>query len=114
LNVEEALPNLSGPGGGPTGHLAPELIRTIVRDQYAGVRRCYQSGLARHPQLAGRITLRFAIEVSGKTSKVTVSDNELADCVAVECVRAVFGQLEFPPPEGGSVIVQYPLTLEPG
>jgi hypothetical protein len=45
---------------------------------------------------------------------VVVSDNELADCAAVECVRAVFGEIAFPPPEGGTVIVQYPITLEPG
>lgn len=108
------MPNLSEPGAPATGRLDPELIRATVRDQYEGVRRCYESGLARHPELAGRITMRFAIEEDGKTSDVTVSDNELADCVAVECVRSVFGTLEFPPPEGGVITVQYPLTLEPG
>jgi hypothetical protein len=114
LDLEDALPNLSQPGAPASGRLAPEVIRATIREHYDGVRRCYEAGLARHPALAGRITMRFAIEADGQISDVTVSDNELADCAAVECVRAVFGTLEFPPPEGGVVTVQYPLSLEPG
>jgi hypothetical protein len=29
-------------------------------------------------------------------------------------VRAVIGEISFPRPEGGTVIVQYPIMLEPG
>jgi hypothetical protein len=113
LNVDEVLPNLDS-GDGASGRLDPELIRDTIRAQYDGVRQCYDSGLARNPRLGGRITLRFAIELDGTTSGVVVSDNELADCAAVECMRAVFGELSFPAPEGGADTVQYPLSLDPG
>jgi Ca-activated chloride channel family protein len=106
------LPNLDS--GDASGRLDVVLIRDTVREHYDVVRQCYESGLARNPRLGGRITMRFAIERDGTTSGVVVSDNELADCAAVECVRAVIAEISFPPPEGGTVIVQYPIMLEPG
>ena len=74
---------------------------------------CYSAGLARHPNLRGRITLRFVIERDGTVSDVTVADNAVADCQVVRCVRTLFGRIHFPAPEGGIVTVQYPIMFEP-
>jgi hypothetical protein len=72
---------------------ARRIAARCVRAQYDGVRQGYESGLARNPTLGGRITLRFAIELDGTTSRVAVCNNELADCAAVECMRAAFGAI---------------------
>lgn len=92
----------------------PEVIRQTVRAQYGRFRSCYEGGLARNRGLQGRITLRFVIERDGKVSTPTVAGNDLPDCQVAHCVRDAFLMLEFPPPKGGIVTVQYPIILQPG
>ena len=96
-----------------SGRLAPEVIRDVVRGRHPELEGCYQLGFAQHSQLHGKVTFVFAIGVDGKVAELRVADNTLADCGVVRCMRDVMAQSEFPPPEGGSVAVQYPLTFEP-
>lgn len=97
---------------GASGRLPAEQIRDVVRSHYPAFQTCYEQGLARHGRLNGRVTVRFVIEEDGTVASPTASDSLLPDCTVIECVRSSFEQIEFPPPEGGIVTVQYPVQLE--
>lgn len=94
-----------------SGHLPPEKVRDVMRGQQASVSNCFEAGIERHPDFQGKVTLLFAIEQDGRVSNTSVVQSDLADCQVVQCLRAHFAGLSFPPPEGGAVMVQYPITV---
>lgn len=103
------------------GHAAIEkdAIRTVVRANIDQIRQCYNDGLARDRTLAGRVTVRFEIDMAGAVRRARVHATTLplwARYVDRCIVRAV-RRWQFPAPEGdgdGTVVVTYPFVLEPG
>ena len=81
------------------GHLPPEVIQRIVRQNFGRFRFCYENALRNNPSLQGRVAVRFVIGRDG----------------AVSCVVRAFYGLSFPQPdEGGIVTVVYPIMFTPG
>jgi hypothetical protein len=106
------------PGGTPdvkvVGKLPPEVIQKIVRDRYTRFRGCYEAGLAKNPDLGGKITTRFTIELDGSVHDAKpICGTTLADAPTVTCVIDNFNRLKFPKPEGGTVSVVYPIMYSP-
>jgi hypothetical protein len=111
------------------GRLPPEVIQKIVRDHSDGMRKCYEDGLRRDPNLKGKIPVRFVIERDGHVSSaadihdapppeglektVRPKDDEprFPDATVTACVVAKFAALIFPEPQGGSVTVVYPIVF---
>jgi hypothetical protein len=89
-----------------TGRLPPPLIQSIVRSRYPEIQRCYELGLAREPQLKGKITIRFVIERDGSVRRVRLVDSAVQDDEVMRCVVAEFYRLHFPEPNGGIVTVE--------
>lgn len=85
-----------------------------MRADFDGFVRCYEAGLRRNPNLAGRVTTRFVINRDGSVSNVTNAGTDLPDVEVALCVFARIGALKFPEPEGGIVTVVYPLQFAPG
>jgi hypothetical protein len=102
-----------GPNYDASGRLPPEKIQAVVRSAYGNFRKCYDHGLARSPTLRGRTAIRFVIERDGTTANPVIQDNTLPDCAVATCVRDSFAKLAYPAPEGGTITVTYPITLEP-
>ncbi len=96
------------------GRLPAEVIRRIVRQNYGRFRLCYEQGLGRNPNLAGRVSVRFVIGRQGAVSNVSNGGSDLPDANVVKCVIRAFYGLSFPKPEGGIVTVVYPIMLQPG
>jgi hypothetical protein len=96
------------------GRLKPELIQAVVRKHYEALRSCYAAGLGRNPALRGRVLTAFVIDRDGSVSGVHDGGSELNDAVALQCMRDVFEEICFPPPEQGTVTVVYPIMFEPG
>jgi hypothetical protein len=96
------------------GRLPPEIVQRVVRQNEGRFRACYQGGLRTNPALAGRITVRFAID---RTGAVPVASDDggsdLDDGEVRRCVISAFRQLSFPAPEGGVVMVVYPIAFSP-
>ncbi|WP_231864908.1 AgmX/PglI C-terminal domain-containing protein [Sorangium cellulosum] len=134
-----ALPRegrFTGPPGAPpslrmtsmdvSGRLQPTEIQQAVRARFGGLRKCYEDGLRRDPNLAGRIAVRFVIGRDGKVTTVTegalppassppsAASAPMPDRAVVSCVLREFEKLTFPAPEGGVVTVVYPLMFSPG
>jgi hypothetical protein len=111
------------PGGGhPSGdgRLKPEVIQRIVRDAFPRMRDCYESAMRKNPNLRGRVTTRFLIDREGAVAMIADGGTELPDDAALgvsgvaQCVRREFGNLRFPSPDGGEVVVVYPIMFAPG
>ena len=97
-----------------SGRLPPEVIQRIVRQNYGRFRMCYEEGLARNPNLEGRVSVRFVIGRDGSVSNVANGGSDLPDNGVVQCVIRAYYGLSFPQPEGGIVTVVYPIMFAPG
>ncbi len=97
-----------------SGRLPPEVIQRIVRQNYGRFRMCFEQGLARNPNLEGRVSVRFVIGRDGAVSNVSNGGSDLPDSQVVSCVVNAYYGLSFPQPEGGIVTVVYPIMFAPG
>lgn len=97
-----------------SGRLPPEVIQRIVRQNYGRFRMCFEQGLARNPNLEGRVSVRFVIGRDGAVSNVANGGSDLPDSQVVGCVVNAYYGLSFPQPEGGIVTVVYPIMFAPG
>lgn len=95
------------------GRLPPETIQRVVRAEYGNFGKCYEQGLARSPTLEGQVSIRFAIDLDGRTENPKIKYNTLPDCAVAACVRDGFRKLTYPAPEGGIVTVTYPINFKP-
>lgn len=97
-----------------SGRLPPEKIKQAVRENFDQLRRCYEEGLERDPKLTGRVVVRFVIARDGSVSNAAASDQStMPDAAVTECLIAKIKGLRFPRPDGGIVLVVYPLQFEP-
>jgi hypothetical protein len=97
-----------------SGRLPPEIVQRVVRQNEGRFRACYEDGLRTNPALAGRITVRFAIDRTGAVPVATDDGgSDLPDGEVRRCVISAFTQLSFPAPEVGVVTVVYPIVFSP-
>ncbi|MEI8254632.1 MAG: AgmX/PglI C-terminal domain-containing protein [Deltaproteobacteria bacterium] len=106
------------------GHLDPEYIRSLVRDEFVPMARvCYDQQLERTPDAGGRVTLAFTIladeQAGGIVDDVTLDDRDAGTDVWDEtfrtCMRETMHAMVFRAPTGGGrVTVRYPFVLQPG
>jgi hypothetical protein len=98
-----------------SGRLPPEVVERIVHQGQKQIRACYEQGLGRDPALQGRVHVRFVIGKDGAvtTAATDRSLTDLPDPAVVTCLVRAFSAMKFPRPEGGIVVVGYPLLLTP-
>jgi len=98
---------------GVRGALDKEVVRRIVRLHLNEVRYCYEEQLPRHPGLAGRLVVQFAIAGNGQVISSVVQSSTLGELQVGSCVTQAIRRWEFPHPEGGGlVLVSYPFQLQ--
>ena len=93
--------------------LPPSVIQQVVRAHFASLRRCYEDGLTRNPNLAGMVSTKFIIARDGTVAEATLASTTLSDPIAAACVVHGYRALRFPAPEGGIVTVVYPVQFNP-
>ena len=97
------------------GALDKDIIRRIVRAHINEVRHCYNQGLAKDPNLKGRVSVQFTIGGTGAVQAAVVAESQIKDTAVSNCIAQAVRRWKFPKPQGGgSVIVTYPFVLEPG
>jgi hypothetical protein len=94
------------------GHLPPEVIQRVVRENFGRFRFCYEAGLRANPSLRGRVVVKFVIDRGGAVGLSMDAGSELPDSHVTQCVVRAFGDLSFPSPEGGVVTVVYPILFD--
>jgi len=97
------------------GTMDKDIIRRIVRAHINEVRYCYNQGLARDPNLKGRVAIQFNITPTGNVATAVVAESTVKDTNVSNCIAKAVKRWTFPkPPGGGSAVVTYPFVLEPG
>ena len=96
------------------GALDTNVVRRVVRAHINEIRHCYNQGLARNPNLKGRINVRFRIGGDGKVLASEIAEDTLGDPTVGTCVLSSVKRWVFPKPAGSSVDITYPFVLEPG
>lgn len=96
-----------------SGRIPPEVIQRTIRQNFGRFRFCYEAGLAKNPNLEGRVAVRFVIDRQGAVASASASDG-IGDASVAKCVESAFYGLSFAAPEGGVVTVTYPLMFSPG
>lgn len=110
-----AIVTAAAPARAGGGSLDKALIRKVVQAHIDEVRHCYNEGLARKPDLAGKLTVDFTISKSGDVSASEVrAGSTVGDAKVEACIAAAVKSWVFPKPEGDAVVVSYPFALEPG
>jgi hypothetical protein len=95
------------------GHLPPEVIQRIVRQNDGRFRFCFQNGLKANPTLTGRVTVKFAIDRHGQVAIATDGGSDIPDTGVRQCVISSFTTLSFPENDSGMVTVSYPIVFSP-
>jgi hypothetical protein len=100
------------------GSLDKEYVRTGVRELIGLVKECYDQGLARRPDLAGRLIVEFTIVgepgIGGLVTTSTIADegSTISDPGMRECVQETLYGARFPAPAGGGEVkVHYPFAF---
>jgi outer membrane biosynthesis protein TonB len=97
------------------GALDKDIIRRIVRSHINEITYCYKQGLARDPDLKGRVTIQFTISPTGSVPVAVVQDTDLKNRAVADCMATAAKRWKFPKPRGGgNVVVSYPFVLSPG
>lgn len=95
-----------------TGSIDHNIIRVVVRRHQSQLRYCYERALRQHPNLAGRIMLRWTILADGRVGESSVISTTLRNAEVEECVMRVARRWAFPAlPGGGVVTVNFPFVF---
>ena len=99
------------PNHAEPGHIQPETIQRVVRENFGRFKACYERGLERDPSLGGRLRASFIIDLDGSVLDAR-ADEALADAKATDCILHQLAAIRFPAPDG-YVSVVYPLVFTP-
>ena len=94
------------------GRLPPEVVKRIIRANFPRFRACYEQGLKKDPGLKGTVSVRFIIDTTGAVESASGAGGSLSDGQVSGCVLGVYRTLAFPEPEGGKVMVTYPIDFQ--
>lgn len=84
---------------------------SVIAAMRAGFRRCYEQGLQRDPDIAGRINLTIQVGPAGNVSSVSGGPSGNIPSSVVDCVKARASAGQFNPPDGGSAAISVPISF---
>ena len=86
-----------------------------MKQGLARIRECYERQLQRDPELAGKVTVSFVIDLDGSVKFAALKSSSLNHEPAEACISEQVGTLRFQKPRGGkTVVVSYPFRFAPG
>ena len=101
-------------GMGASGFCQKSNIMSVVMQRAGAIRACYEAQLQIHEGLAGKIAVRWTINLDGAVEGVTVTENTMGNTAVQECVLRTIRHMRFAKPEGGVCVVQWPFVFNPG
>jgi hypothetical protein len=98
--IEPAPPSADFERDNP-GKLHTEAVLAVARAAQPELVRCYEEGLARDPELWGRLELRFDQDEQGRLGRLGEQQSHFPDRKAALCVVDALRSLGWPPPGEG-------------
>lgn len=87
-----------------------EIVRRYIHRNRKAIRGCYETALAKIPDLTGRLLVEFTI---GGDGKVTATRASGLNPGVEACVASVIAAIEFPKPTGGAPLkISYPFVFQ--
>ena len=94
------------------GTMNTNAVGTTIRRGMRAIRSCYQRGLKRNPSLAGKITVRIAVNTMGRVTAVYIDADTVGDPQVTGCIKNYIKRWRFPPPEGGTAEIAVPFNFK--
>jgi hypothetical protein len=117
LVVVVALTGLLGPTqaeAGYYGHIDAFVVRQKISKDLPKISRCYESALRYEPELAGKVSVRFAVVRTGYVKGVQVLENTTGNDTVERCVARVVSAIRFPRRRSGkSLRFTFPFVFAP-
>ena len=94
------------------GSIDRDLVAKVINEKVSEMRGCYERAMLRDPNLgAGKVLLEWTIDGRGDVSEVRTKTATLKSPEVVSCLLDLLRTLKFPRPNGGVVIVSYPVLF---
>jgi TonB family protein len=94
------------------GSLSKEVIARTIHRHSNEVRFCYEQQLIAHPDLQGRVAVKFIIAPNGSVQAAARDHGDIGSAEVERCVVEAVKRWTFPAPEGGGiVVVTYPFVF---
>ena len=78
------------------GHIDAFVVRQKISKDLPKINRCYESALRYSPELAGKVSVRFAVVRTGYVKGVQVLENTTGNDTVERCVARVVSAIRFP------------------
>ncbi len=101
-------------GMGATGFCQKGNIEAVVKQRAGAIRACYEQQLQLHDGLAGKVAVRWTINLDGKVESASVTNSSIGNAKVEQCIMTVIRRMRFASPEGGICVVQWPFVFSPG
>jgi len=100
--------------GGVSGFCKKQDVMRTVRRRAAAIRACYEVALQLQPDLKGKLTVKWTINLAGKVQGVQMVGNTMKNKKVERCVKKVVGRMRFKKPKGGICIIKWPFVFSAG
>ena len=99
--------------GAPTAHggLTAEQVRRVVMAHQGALRACYDSELARNPNLRGGVTMTWNIDPSGAVTSAAVGSSTMSNPRVEGCVQRQVKSWKFPSSDSATNVAAYPFKF---
>jgi len=96
-----------------SGGLDREIIAQYIKSQLGQILYCYERQLSAHPDLFGKVAVRFTIGPIGTVETQAINDTTLKNATVEGCILKKVAAWKFPIPQGGTkVMVTYPFLFK--
>lgn len=97
---------------------APEFaeahVSRAIQARISTIRECYERRRRTNPDLAGKVTVEFTVELTGSVANARATENTTRDDGVASCIVGTVSRLRFDPaPVGESVTLNYPFVFAP-
>jgi hypothetical protein len=100
------------PGSGDSlERLGQSDIVAVVLANKPALGKCREEHLKRHPDLTGRMVMRWTIQTNGRTSGVSVQSDEFKSSYAATCFSGLIKGWAFPRHRVQGEPINFPFTL---
>ena len=96
------------------GKINAFVVREKIQKDLPKINRCYESALRYEPELAGKVSVRFAVVRTGYVEGVHVLENTTGNDRVERCVARVVSAIRFPRRRTGkSLRFTFPFVFAP-
>jgi hypothetical protein len=89
-------------------------VQRKVKGRSAAIRACYEMQLQLKPELSGKVTMQWIIDLTGRVKGAKAAQNSTGNVKLGKCMSRIIKKIHFQPPSGGMCIVRWPFVFSPG